>query len=167
MVELERASIRDFVLHQTTAFKGRDVLDYGSGMRPYEDIVLAAGGRYYGYNDAGKPGCRGSKDQGSRELLAQNNWGAILCTQVIEYFQHPLEELAWMRGALKKGGHLVMTGPTCMPEVDNWDLHRFTTAGIRWHLTLVGFRVEVCQYRAVHDMGGFKLAYGWAVRARA
>lgn len=163
--QLEQTSIREFVESCADLFTGI-VLDYGAGRMPYASIVEAAGGEYVAWDREGLPGNVSGEDFGPD--LPPGNLTAILCTQVIQYVPDPAETFLKMRYALlDRSGVLVMTGPTCWPEVEREDLHRFTQAGIRWLLMEAGFMVERLEERAGVEVGGFRFPLGWGVVARA
>lgn len=165
LVCIERDSIQAFVEHQAHVFDGRAVLDYGCGFQPYRALVEAAGGRYNGWNDASLPGSK-APATGLAKLLEPQRYGVILCTQVIEYVPEPAAMLETLRGLLNRRGHLVITGPTNWPEVDSHDKWRLTRSGIKALLQDAGFKVLVCEHRAMIDLDGFRLAVGWGALAR-
>lgn len=153
--ELERKSIREFLERHKEYLQGW-VLDFGAGKpgtcaapQPYRDLVT---GDYEPF-DLGDKWPTGPFD-------------TILCTQVIQYVIDPRRDLGWFAQWLKRGSHLVMTGPTNWEEVEDSDLWRFTRAGIRKLVEAAGFQVLTCESRAEIDLGGAKFSLGWGVVAR-
>ena len=74
---MENESIRQFVSSASQYFVG-DVLDYGSGTRPYQDIVEKAGATYHPYDRLEFPASRATEDVGFG--MFNKLWDAILCT---------------------------------------------------------------------------------------
>lgn len=137
--DYERESIRRFV--QSAAdegyFKGR-VLDFGCGQQPYRVIVEAAEGEYHGFDRPYFPGSTVLADVGEEPWPAPETWDTILCTQVLQYAEFPVDML---RAFHQRGNVLVMTYQTHWPEVEEADHWRFTKAGMEWQLTRTGFKI--------------------------
>lgn len=165
--DLERASLRDFVGSCGPIFYGRNVLDYGCGRMPYRDIVDRAGGGYFEYDRPSFPGNVGGEVHGPEDPLAAA-WDVILCTQVVQYLPHVSDVLvAFRESLLSLGGYLVLTGPTCWPEVEPEDLHRFTRRGIEALLRAAGFTVERLERRSYVEYAGEEFSLGWGAVAKA
>ena len=158
--QLERDSIRRFLEEHKEYLHGT-VLDWGCGRQPYRDIVLSAGGTYYGYDRPDLPGSVVDL------AVIPEQWAAdtILMTQVIQYAPDPWSMLLTVKNSLVEGGFLVMTGPGNWAEVESADLHRFTKAGIRDLLHKCGYRVIILKNRASIDLNGFELSLGWGLVA--
>ena len=178
--EAEAKSIRDFVQKAADAgyLSGR-VLDYGCGRQPYRDIVEAAGGTYFGYDQTCWPANVSGEDVGEHPtnvMIREGRFSAVLMTQVIQYI--PMEDLM---GGMTQGGYhhfwtpikdwsdiLVMTYPTNWPEVEPEDLHRFTQTGMKRLLTEAGFEILEHEWRhGIRSMTGESFAIGYGVIARA
>lgn len=180
--EAEAYTIRSFVQRAADGgyLSGR-VLDYGCGKQPYRDIVEAAGGTYYGHDFPSYPASVVSEIVlDSPENWFEEEWDAILCTQVLQYIPiwedlghdgetAPLTtDLYCMWSALKpRGGHLVLTYPTNWPEVEPEDLHRFTKAGMERLLTEAGFTIVRHEWRHGFHYEGVSFAAGYGVIASA
>jgi SAM-dependent methyltransferase len=163
----ENYSIRVFLESHASRLGGR-VLDYGCGRAPYRGIVEQAGGVYVGYDRAEFPANMSGTDIGpDYGDLPRGGFDAIVSTQTIQFHEEPYELLLDLRHLLRDGGSLLLTGPTNWPEVNPEDLFRFTRAGIALMVRNAGFTVVACERRAMFDMGGFELAYGWGVVATA
>ena len=178
LTRVENESIRAFVDSCSEHLTGR-VLDYGCGARPYQSIIEAAGGDYWGHDDPTYPGASAYvKDQQRMGSVYYGSWNpleeasaydAILCTQVIEY--------AYWRGlggflfdfkeGLKDGGYLVMTGPTNWPEVEVTDRVRFTLEGIAKEVRDAGFEVIRLESRWSIPFDGWEMSMGWGCICRA
>lgn len=164
---LERDSIREFVTDHLPVNPAGLLLDYGSGVGPYRDLAIGAGYRYHPFDRADFPGSVTGSDTGPADVLDQAaTWDVILCNQVLQYVFEPFELLADFRYALKPGGLLLLTGPTCWPEVEDTDLWRFTRAGIRTLAVEAGFHVDVLDIRAVVTAAGESLPLGYGLVAR-
>src|SRR5207237_9188204 len=80
--------IRSFLERHADAFRG-DVLDYGCGGSPYEDIGVGAGARYHPYDRQYFPGGTPEiANLGPTEPL-NRAWDAILCTQMLQLVPEP------------------------------------------------------------------------------
>ena len=156
--DLERYSLRQFMESNRNLLSGR-VIDYGAGKpgtcfqpQPYRDLVI---GQYVPIDiDDALP-------------QATHDFDAVICTQVVQYLQYPLETLQlFSRDWLRPGGKLLLTGPTNWAEVEDTDLHRFTRAGISRLLRIAGFEILRIDNRAELNLGGFKLSLGWGAVAQ-
>lgn len=164
--ELERASLLDFVGSCAPYFTGRRVLDYGCGKQPYRGIVARAGGDYVGYDRRVFPANVGVSEYGGDDEVFENRWGAILCTQVVQYVDDPGALLVILAALLEDGGRLVLTGPTTWPEVEPEDLHRHTIAGIGRLVTMAGLELERLESRARLELLGNVVSIGYGLVAR-
>lgn len=162
---LESSSIAEFVFGcARDGLLAGAVLDYGSGAQPYRDIVERWGGAYEPFDRAAHPANVGGRDDGPSEPL-EATWDAILCTQVVQYVPDVQGLLGRFRGALRPAGRLVLTYPTCWPEVEPQDLHRFTRAGMERMLERAGLRAVRHQRRAAVRVAGVELALGYGAVA--
>ena len=159
--DLEGASILLFLEANKTHLAG-SVLDFGSGLQPYRSVVLSAGGSYQPFDSPGYPG-----SVAQEHILPDQDelFDTVICTQVIQYAEDPIEMLREVWDYTKPGGLLLMTGPTNWPLVEQTDLWRFTVQGIKRLVSYVGFDIEMCEYRAVSRMGGEQWPLGWKLRA--
>jgi hypothetical protein len=160
----EATSIREFLLSHADKLGGR-VLDLGCGKMPYRDIVEMRGGHYEGF-DSDKYG--GSVIEGTIGA-PQGPYDAIICTQVIQYVNHPVEFLASARGYLDRWGPgvLLMTGPTNWPVTEPADIWRLTPGGIAELLSRASFtEIEVRERHAIRHSGRAWVC-GWTAVARA
>jgi SAM-dependent methyltransferase len=174
--EMECVSIRRFVESCSEHFTGR-VLDYGCGKRPYQDIIEAAGGSYFGHDDDTYAGAldfvRDQKAMGSvyywtgTPFREAAEFDAILCTQVLQYVPDPRILLAAFRYGLKEGGFLAMTYPTSWEDFEEGDLWRFTKQGMTRLLVDAGFVIERHYSRSQVELDGFAFRLGYAVVASA
>lgn len=163
ILQVERDSIRGFVQYaadEFDVFRGANVLDYGCGKQPHRGIVEAARGRYHGYDDPGFPASTVEEAVGDPHELLQRRWGAILCTQVLQYQPNPQAFVNLLGSMLRKAGALVITWPTCWREIENDDLFRFTQMGGRRLLYNAGFERITSSPRADIDLGGFRFCLG-------
>ena len=147
--------IRSFLERHADAFRG-DVLDYGCGASPYEDIVVQAGARYHPYDRPYFPGgMRGSASLGPADPL-RRSWDGILCTQMLQLVPDPWELIdRFARALLPRNGCLVLTYATNWDEVLAEDLMRFTNAGMTRALSAAGFEIEAHERLGVIEIGDF------------
>lgn len=160
---LENASIQAFVESCSELFGGK-VLDYGCGKQPYREVIEGAGGDYFAYDRKEWTGGSGG-NIGEHPAAASPPFDVVLCTQSIQYWDHPGVELERVHSYLRSGGYLVMTGPGCWPQIgDYW---RFTEKGIEFLLQDKGFVVDRLEGRGdIPGFEGFSLSLGWGVVAR-
>ena len=163
--EAERHSIREWVGHaaKKDCFHGKRVLDVGCGLQPYRLIVEDFGGSYFGYDHPDFPGSTVDEEVG--EPPWQTKWGAILCTQVLQYQAKPHAFIHLLYHALKDESPLVITWPTCWDEVEATDLFRFTHQGGLELLREAGFRSVESRRRAQVELNGFKFPLGYGAIA--
>lgn len=162
--DLERESLAEFVASCSLLFLG-PVLDFGCGRQPYRPIVEAQrGAEYVGFDSPAFPASVAETERGPLDW-AHRVWGTILCTQVVQYVPDPAALLAAFADCLSPVGHLVLTGPTNWPVVENEDLWRFTPAGITRLLEDAGFTVERLDERAHVPSPGGPLLLGWGAVA--
>ena len=128
---VEHESIRR-ALQESTSFVNGLVLDAGCGARPYEQIVVEAGGRYVGI-DVEIRGNRGA-DVVANSLnlpFKDETFNTILSTQVIEHVRDPSRLMEEAARVLKRGGHLILTAPMMWPlHEEPYDFFRFTRFGL-------------------------------------
>ncbi len=169
--KLERLSIRDFVQEcaDDGLLNGR-VLDHGCGKSPYREIVERAGGDYWGWDHPGNPGYVATTEGSVYHMGDDPPLGpfdAIICTQVVQYVRSPRRFLYDLRFSLRRGGWLLMTGPTNWPIVEKEDRHRFTAEGIRLELKDAGFSQIEVDYRATVTHDGESWPLGWWAKGQA
>jgi SAM-dependent methyltransferase len=153
--QIERESIRVFMERHRSYLRGR-VLDYGAGKpgtcrqpQPYRDLV---DGEYVPFDvDEDLPG---------------GEFDTVICTQVLQYVESPIESLLDMHDALKVGGHLVLTYATNWDEVEDADKWRFTGPGIKNLLIRTEFNIVHVERRAEVVINNFRFPLGYGVVAR-
>lgn len=122
--QMTNAGIRRFVNQHRELLQGR-VLDYGAGKQgtcripqPFRKLIAAKD--YVPW------------EPGDWDLLLEplsKRYDAILCTQVAQNFEEPLETFKEFHTILKHGGHLVLTYPIAWEPIEN-EFWRFTPKGI-------------------------------------
>lgn len=89
--------------------------------------------------------------------IEDESFDAILCTQVLEHLQKPIESVKEMYRVLRPGGHLFMTAPMAHNEHQiPYDFFRYTSFGLKHICTEAGFR-EI----RVTPMGGMFLRWAY------
>ena len=112
----DRAAILAFVTEHRELLQGR-TLDWGCGLQPYRHLC---GADYLGY-DLKIP---------EHSRFPNGKFDAILCTVAFQEFGNPISEIAQMRAALKKGGHLLMVYHPNWREVEPADHWRISMSGM-------------------------------------
>ena len=145
--QIERASIRAFMLKHSSLLKGR-VLDFGSGDEPYKDLIR---GEYVPFE----------KDHAN---FPGGYFDAAICNQVLQYVADPTNTLRWaLHASLKAGGHLILTYASNWDEVEKEDLWRFTKMGMEKLLREAGFTILEHELRAKVTVGNFSFPLGYGV----
>lgn len=160
--KLERESIEGFLKKNKSKLTGR-VLDYGSGKQPYKGLVELAGGQYVPFDDPRYPGSCATEPTG----FPVGQFDTVICTQVLQYVDNPLATLATIKHQLKIDGHLLITGPTNWPVIEDDDKWRFTVHGIALLLIKAGFHGTQVQERAHVSHEQERWCLGWAALGRA
>lgn len=76
-----------------------------------------------------------------RLSFANGSFDAVICTQVLEHLDRPVESLAEMRRVLRDSGTLYLTAPMAHPEHQvPYDFFRYTSYGLRSVLSDAGFQ---------------------------
>ena len=121
--QMVRSAIRRYVAAHREILTGR-LLDYGCGKpgtcavpQPYRPILTCS--EYVGW----EPG---------DELALSNTFDSLICTQVIQLVEDPVEDFDYFFSVLRPGGHAVITYPVAWEEIET-ELWRFTTKGA-WKL---------------------------------
>lgn len=161
----EKLSILRFVEQQRRFLSRGRVLDFGAGLQPYKKLV---GGLYIPYTIDHPSTPSGSKIDLSWEPFKEG-FDSILCTQVVQYVKS-IKDL-WCRFhemLYSSAGYVVMTYPTTWPEVEAWDMCRFTGTGMEVFAREAGFDIISNDVRLAIDMGNYTLpvGYGMVVRVR-
>jgi SAM-dependent methyltransferase len=154
---LERTSIRAFVERHRSYLVG-EVLDFGAGGETYRDLVQ---GNYIPY-DTYQHKIEPDHPYTPWGIPPDGPFDAILCNQVLQYIVNVPMLLRWWHGHLKSSGTLVCTWPCCWDIVEDYDLWRFTPAGMDILLQEAGFTVLSHERLAAVELGGFRfpLSYG-------
>lgn len=165
LTQIEEDSIRTF-LHSVAdeGYLRGNVLDYGSGRQPYRRLVEEHGGHYTPYDSPSFP-CSIASSDTTKQVLGKS-FDTILCTQVLQFVEHPRAFLYELGARFPSVGHLVMTYTTNWPEVNEEDLHRYTRSGMERLLPQAGWTVLRHDRRATTVTRGYEWAFGYGVLAR-
>jgi SAM-dependent methyltransferase len=136
---------------------GGTVLDYGSGIQPYKEMLLTRFERYIAADlkDAvGSHACRPDTyvtatavDQPSASV------DCVVLTEVLEHLYEPRETLLELHRLLRPGGRLLGTVPFFMSEHEQpRDYHRYTSFCLERMFAESGYRIVEIEY--VGDMIG-------------
>jgi ubiquinone/menaquinone biosynthesis C-methylase UbiE len=140
--------VSDHLRDQVAAFAkaqpaGSRVLDVGCGLRPYEPLF--AHGEYVGIDvpDSGREVEGKLADRwfdGRKIPYEDEEFDAVICTQVLEHAVDSDGLLAEMHRVLRRGGRLLVTVPFMWGEHETpYDFRRFSSFGIRAAAERAGF----------------------------
>ena len=108
----------DTTTQETRAFhalkpeRGGVYLNWGAGA--WSDAIEALrrdGWNVYGYEPHGSASTGGAHIISDKKQLAEMRFDGIFSNNVLEHLRHPVQELATMRGLLKKGGRMSHATP--------------------------------------------------------
>jgi SAM-dependent methyltransferase len=126
--------------------KGSSILDAGAGESVYKKffshcdykaIDLAVGESQWNYSNLDYVGALHDMP------IANEQFDAVLCTQVLEHLEWPRESVKEMHRVLKPGGKLYMTVPMAHPEHQTpYDFFRYTSYGL----------ASICKQAGFHDI---------------
>jgi len=130
---------------------GGVVLDYGSGDRPLEPMLLRQFSRYiaadFPASNAGHARRPDIAIVDDRLELASDSVDCVVLTEVLEHIYEPRAALAEIHRVLRPGGALVGTVPFAQKEHEApWDFHRYTYFCLERMFTGAGFRVGKLEY---------------------
>lgn len=136
---------------------GDIVLDWGSGDRPYEKLLLTKFDKYIAADHPQANAAHSRRpDLYVEDERIQLESGAVDCvvlTEVLEHIYDPRKALREMNRVLKPGGKLLGTVPFCMNEHEQpYDFHRYTSFCLHRMLVDAGF--EVTHFDYVGDLIG-------------
>lgn len=140
--DFHRLVLEHWIWEHREQLAGKSILDIGA-QNPRR--WLGDGYRTFGNTDDVKADIRGDLLDLSYAVSPPFEWGAIICTEVLEHCEDPFKAMREMHSALKPGGLLLVTSPFLWPwhgTADYSDYWRFTRQG--WELLLRDFRdVEI------------------------
>lgn len=127
---------------------GGTVLDYGSGDRPYEKLLLTRFRRYLAadYEVTNRAAHQGRPDlylQDGRVDLPDGSVDCVVLTEVLEHVYEPRAALAECRRLLAPGGHVVGSVPFARGEHEApHDYYRYTSFALRRLFGDAGFELR-------------------------
>lgn len=127
------------------------VLDYGSGDRPYEELLLTKFRRYIAADHpttnlahARKPDINILDD---RIPLADHSVDCVILTEVLEHIYRPWHALREMHRLLKEGGHLIGSVPFSIGQHEvPYDYYRYTYYSLDRLFRETGFEILHLDY---------------------
>ncbi len=143
---LTRTALRCCLTQLAPALPPGPMLDVGCGTMPYRKLFPQA----TPYEGLEINQTRQKKNprvtyfyDGETIPIADDQFAAILCSEVLEHSFVPERLLSECHRVLRPGGALLLTMPFLWPEHEQpWDSQRFTHDGLRQRLVMAGFRVE-------------------------
>lgn len=164
---LARRSLWRAMGHASPALNG-DLLDVGCGSKPYRALFTVP--RYVGLDiDSPFTRQRAVADvfyDGKRFPLADEEFSAVLCNQVLEHVFEPEPFLREIHRVLRPGGRLLLTVPFVWDEHEQpYDFARYSSFGLRAMLERNGFTV-IEQHKLLDDASllfQLAIAYLWKI----
>jgi SAM-dependent methyltransferase len=136
------------------------VLDYGCGGAPYRTLFVKASS-YVGADIAPGPRTDLIIDTDYSVALPDEQFDAVLSTQVLEHVAEPRCYLKEALRLLKPGGKLLLTTHGFFEEHGcPYDFHRWTAAGLEHELRAAGFEVAECFKLTTRMRAGIQLIAG-------
>ena len=127
-----KKDLYDALVHSKHFITGK-TLDFGCGLKPYEQLFATSGYIGLEYN------CENSNENtkadyfydGHHFPFDDNLFDSAISTQVLEHVNNPQECLNEMARVLKKGGHIIISAPFSFEEHDEpYDFFRFSSYGM-------------------------------------
>ncbi len=154
-IEPDTFAIYDFVKQAAKMLApGSWVLDAGAGQGRFKPEFLHT--HYVGVDLAvGDPTWDYSKLDAICDLkhlpFPSKVFNAILCIQVLEHIQDPLEVLRELERVLRPDGLLFLSAPQSWPQHQKpFDFYRYTSFGLRYLLEKAGFHIY-----SIRPIGGY------------
>jgi hypothetical protein len=142
---------RNFQRYLDVMPRAGTVLDYGSGDRPYEELLLTRFSRYVAADyEVTNPGHEGLPDIWIRDGHIDLPSGSIACvvlTEVLEHIYEPRAALLECHRLLEPGGYITGSVPFARGEHEApHDFYRYTSFALRRMFTDSGFVVRELDY---------------------
>lgn len=142
---ISRKPIYDFIKQHQHEFTGV-ILDYGCGNVPYKKMFKKCE-KYIGLDydvTATSAGFKGDDGviyyDGVNIPFEDNSMDNVLCFQVLEHVDDPIQSLTEIKRVLKPDGKLMLTLPAAYPiHMAPYDFRRFTSYGIERMLRQTGY----------------------------
>jgi len=130
---------------------GASVLDYGSGDRPYENLLREKFSNYIAadYDVTNRQHSRRPDIyiDGDRLDLPDNSVDCVLFTEVLEHLYEPGKVLQEIHRILKPGGHIIGTVPFAVQEHEQpYDFHRYTYFCLQRMFPDAGYTIVKLEY---------------------
>jgi SAM-dependent methyltransferase len=163
LADIGRFYITEFVKSVAQSLPGRtSLLDAGAGECAYKryfshcnymSVDMAIGEANWNYSNVD---CIVSLN---KLPMKDESFDVVLCTQVLEHLQKPVESVKEMYRVLKRGGNLFLTAPMSHSEHQiPYDFFRYTSYGLRYLCSEAGF-----QEIDVAPMGGMFVRWAYEV----
>lgn len=159
--DIGRWYANQFVIHVSKSLpRGSSILDAGAGESAYKNLFqhcdykaidLAVGESRWNYSNLDFIGPLHNMP------IDDDQFDAVLCTQVLEHLEWPRESVAEMCRVLKPGGRIYITVPMAHGEHQvPYDFFRYTSYGLKSILVHAGFS-EI----RIKPSGGFVIRWAY------
>lgn len=156
MADPERALVDSFINSLPTAKFGQILLDAGAGSCRYKSIIEEKGYIYESHDfqqefDEHSIGIHKYVSDITNIVTEKNRFNSIVCTQVLEHLEDPLNALLELHRVTKEEGLIYLTTNFLFPiHSSPYDFFRFTNFGLEHLFNEAGFKILSLEPR-----GGF------------
>lgn len=156
MADPERSLVDSFIDTLPSAQFGQILLDAGAGSCRYKSSIEGKGYIYESHDflqvfDKHSKGIHKYVSDITNIVTEKNRFNLIVCTQVLEHLENPLNALLELHRVTKEGGSIYLTTNFLFPiHSSPYDFFRFTNFGLEYLFNKAGFKILSLEPR-----GGF------------
>lgn len=134
-------------LESNTNFLSGNLLDFGGGSKPYQDLFKNSQNYFSIEVFSNKENLKSDIYYNGSELpFADNTFDSILCTEVFEHVEKLDDVIDELYRVLKPGGRMIVTTPfMCMEHEMPYDFRRFSFNGLSKLMKKNNFKILASQ----------------------